>query len=93
MIDKTHNNVVVLFFPACDMLILSGPFPGFEVPDLAITASSVFDITVSRNPAYCIAASARWIDGEDIDRAKTWCAGKQSHRQGFKKEMCTLINT
>ena len=54
----------------CDIMVLSDPPPGYEVPDTAFNAS-----TVHPDPN-CDASKARWWEGARVNDARAWCARK-----------------
>ena len=55
----------------CDIMVLSDPPPGYEVPDSAFNASTVY-----YNPdANCQAFNARWWEGARVNELG-WCGGK-----------------
>ena len=64
----------------CDIMVLSNPPPGYEVPDSAFNASTV-------NPHFnCQALYARWLDGARTGYEQAWCAGKY-HDCGDSKSL------
>ena len=51
-------------------MVLSNPPPGYEVPDTAFNASTVYP-----HP-YCAPSNARWWEGARVNDGRAWCAGK-----------------
>ena len=52
----------------CDIMVLSNPPPGYEVPDSAFNASTVYPYH------QCEVSNARWSEDARANDENSWCA-------------------